>query len=267
MGIVGLCRLSITFDFISFIPRFISDSPFSRQSVTNFSRTRMHHTAAKRSANTYFKYIPIEDVEELEKYRPGGYHPTSIGDYLHNRYRIVHKLGYGAYSTIWLAKDEDIGRYVAVKLSTADSSRQESDILHQLAATGQEHRHPGRATIPSTLDEFLIKGPNGEHRCLVTTPASMSLSDAKDSSYTRLFQLPVARSIIAQLIQGVAFLHSRGVVHAGMSSNYAATWVDINMGRGRYPSRQHSRTTPSKYRQPLARSVLRKIRLTALRAH
>lgn len=43
----------------------------------------------------------------------------------------------------------------------------------------------------------------------------MSLAEAKDASYTRLFQLPVAKAIAAQLVQAVAFLHDRGIVHAG----------------------------------------------------
>lgn len=28
-----------------------------------------------------------------------------IGDVLHERYQIVDKLGYGGYSTVWLARD------------------------------------------------------------------------------------------------------------------------------------------------------------------
>ena len=37
-----------------------------------------------------------EDVENLERYRVGGYHPVRIGDeYSQGRYRIVHKLGLG----------------------------------------------------------------------------------------------------------------------------------------------------------------------------
>lgn len=47
-----------------------------------------------------FVYKLIEDVEKLEYYRPGGYHPLLHGDCLHGRYRVVHKLGYGTFSTI-----------------------------------------------------------------------------------------------------------------------------------------------------------------------
>lgn len=46
------------------------------------------------------------DVEPLERYREGGYHPTHLGDRLKDgRYEIIHKLGWGAYATVWLAKD------------------------------------------------------------------------------------------------------------------------------------------------------------------
>ena len=50
-------------------------------------------------------YVPIEDVEPLERYTFGGYHPASIGELLVNRYQIVQNLGYGTYSTTRLAKD------------------------------------------------------------------------------------------------------------------------------------------------------------------
>ena len=33
------------------------------------------------------------------------YHPITIGDHLHDRYQIVHKLGFGDRSTVWLAWD------------------------------------------------------------------------------------------------------------------------------------------------------------------
>lgn len=162
------------------------------------------------------QYRLIEDVEDLHKYCPGGYHPLQIGDKLHEgRYRLVDKLGYGGYSTIWLARDLRRAKYVAVKAITADASTYtpETSLMHSL---GNSPPGPGSEIFPPLFDEFWVAGPNGKHRCIVTPPARMSLFDAREASTVGLFRPNVARSIIAQLIRGVAFLHSQNIVHGGM---------------------------------------------------
>lgn len=46
--------------------------------------------------------------ESLPRYRPGGYHPVALGDTLSGgRYKIHHKLGWGGFSTVWLASDRE----------------------------------------------------------------------------------------------------------------------------------------------------------------
>lgn len=48
----------------------------------------------------------IQPHEPLEEYRPGGFHPVTLGDTLcEERYSIRHKLGFGGHSTVWLAWD------------------------------------------------------------------------------------------------------------------------------------------------------------------
>ncbi|CAK7273357.1 hypothetical protein SEPCBS57363_005612, partial [Sporothrix epigloea] len=47
-----------------------------------------------------FRYIqPFHvDVEDVEQYAPGGYHPVDIGDVIcagKTKYKAVHKLGHG----------------------------------------------------------------------------------------------------------------------------------------------------------------------------
>jgi hypothetical protein len=49
----------------------------------------------------------VQAMEEpLGKYRPGGYHPVGLGDTFDGgRFSVIRKLGWGQYSTVWLAKD------------------------------------------------------------------------------------------------------------------------------------------------------------------
>jgi serine/threonine protein kinase len=161
------------------------------------------------------EYIPVDDVEKLERYRPGGYHPITIGALLNDRYRIVHKLGFGTYSTVWLARDQQTENYVAIKITVAagdPADPQESNILRQLGVAGlKTEPHAGATYIPRILDKFSISGPNGIHWCFVSAPGMMRLVEAKDASSVRLFQLPVARAIAAQLVKQWRFCTLRGL--------------------------------------------------------
>jgi hypothetical protein len=46
------------------------------------------------------------EEEPLTDYTRGGYYPINLGDVLQHRYKVVRKLGWGGYSTVWLAYDQ-----------------------------------------------------------------------------------------------------------------------------------------------------------------
>jgi hypothetical protein len=143
---------------------------FTRLSFISYSSIAMS-PVEEDTRNHPFKYNWIDGVESLKKYKPGGYHPIMIGDILHSRYRIVDKLGFGGYSTVWLARDTCSERYVAVKVGVADSSLRETNILRALSAPlpSASPAYPGHSSIPLPLDEFKLNGPNGTHLCYTMT--------------------------------------------------------------------------------------------------
>lgn len=48
----------------------------------------------------------IYTEESLLHYKPGGFHPVHLGDtFRDGRYEIVHKLGWGSFGMVWMARD------------------------------------------------------------------------------------------------------------------------------------------------------------------
>ena len=274
-------------------------------------------------------YKWVYDVEDLERYEIGGYHPTHIGDELHGgRYRIVHKLGYGSYATVWLVRDQLKNRYAALKIATADPPREEITLVSRViswsvratsaatrllrvtdaskeggGATTEEvnvsreeagaskestdepmrgtedqvlhhlyllrgawfcrtlkacahhlglllegtwfsgtlktfgnqldlplegtrfyralktlwngHGHTGGNYVLEMLDKFDIRGPNGNHQCIVLELLGPSLTTVLDD-LRGVLPLDVARKVSMQLAEGLSYLHASGIVHGGM---------------------------------------------------
>lgn len=181
----------------------------------------LHSMADSPPSITGRTYHPEVDVEDLEGYMPGGYHPTLIGDtFCSGRFTIVHKLG-GGYSTIWLACDQQLQRYVSLKILVAGASQNscESEILHVLMKG--DLNCVGRQFIPLLLDQFSFDGPNGHHQCLVAEPTGCSIASSKENSTNFMFPRDAARSITAQLIMGLSYLHANDVCHGGMFSQHS----------------------------------------------
>lgn len=89
------------------------------------------------------------------------FHERLDGD----RYTILHKLGYGASSTVWLARDRLHHKYVALKIKEASIStfHNELDVLQYISKIKSDH--PGRIYSAASLllSYFWIDGPNGRH--------------------------------------------------------------------------------------------------------
>ncbi|KAL8724109.1 MAG: hypothetical protein Q9181_006980 [Wetmoreana brouardii] len=178
-------------------------------------------------------YEWLDGVEDPNGYHVGGYHPVNINDELSDgRYHVVHKLGFGGYSTVWLAKDRNTGKYVAVKILCAEpsASNHESHILRLLEQNRVENSGlAGGKYVAQLIDEFFVEGHNGRHACLVSEPAGFNIHAAREDSIVRMFSPQMARAITAKIIMGVHFVHSSGVVHGDLHiGNILLKTSDLN---------------------------------------
>ncbi|KEF59920.1 uncharacterized protein A1O9_04768, partial [Exophiala aquamarina CBS 119918] len=49
----------------------------------------------------------LYNQENMSNYCPSGFHPVCLNDtFKDGRYKLHHNLGWGGYSTAWLAKDK-----------------------------------------------------------------------------------------------------------------------------------------------------------------
>jgi len=170
------------------------------------------------------RFIPsgLEDVECTEDYQPGGFHPVAIADlFAEGRYRVVHKLGSGGSSTIWLAREEGgFGGLVTIKVMRAElSSNNSIEEVPELSVPRSISSLVPGANVQTPQDYFVEVGPNGSHLCLVYRLAgpsilAMSFSPGRVVGSRRL-RKDLAKKVAKQLACTVELMHNSGFVHGG----------------------------------------------------
>lgn len=194
---------------------------FTHSFGTSVVRLTKMQSASILSVERRYYPLSLGLVEDVEEYRPGGFHPVHLGDVFQERFKVLHKLGSGGFSTTWLARDNMGRRYVALKILKAEETAAYSELRMLRSIAGITGDHPGRHHIRLPLYNFLIKGSNGCHNCLVTDIAGPSLNDLYNvpgmgyAAGARRLRAELAHKVIAQVVEAVEFLHSNGVVHGG----------------------------------------------------
>lgn len=155
----------------------------------------------------------MEHVEDVEKYRPGGYHPVDIGDLIgtgDQQYEVIHKLGYGGFSTVWLVRScGDITSYFALKILCANvADVNELSVLQHL----EKAAGPGHPNVVTLDGSFRVSGPNGEHHCLIFPVLGPSLHNR---GVADALSGPVRHQVCHQVASAMAFLHHHGICHGG----------------------------------------------------
>lgn len=85
--------------------------------------------------------------------------------FLINRYLLLREIGYGAYSSVWMAYDVDSHSFCAIKINNPrddDSMQLELDIGRMV-----QHMVVEKSFISTPRDNFTIKNGDHEHSCAV----------------------------------------------------------------------------------------------------
>lgn len=159
-----------------------------------------------------------DESEDSLQYLYGLYYPVRIGDLFHqNRYQIIHKLGCGGFSTVWLAHDRRDGKDAALKiLSSSENAAKEYEIHKAI-----KQRVQSRSRLVLFQDYFMLtwvdrSKTERKHYVLVLPLHGPSLLTLL---HTRSKPLSERMSAAKQILQAVASIHSAGLAHRGKQTH------------------------------------------------
>ncbi|KAF5895263.1 SRSF protein kinase 1 isoform X1, partial [Clarias magur] len=171
-----------------------------------------------------------EEQEDPSDYCKGGYHPVKIGDLYNGKYHVIRKLGWGHFSTVWLAWDIQGKRFVAMKVVKSaehytETALDEIKLLRSVRNTDPDD--PNREMAVQLLDDFKISGVNGTHVCMVFEVLGHHLLKWIIKSNYQGLPLPCVKSIIRQVLQGLDYLHTKcKIIHTDIKPENILMSVD-----------------------------------------
>jgi len=150
------------------------------------------------------------NAEPVERYRKGSlYYPVRVGEVLNERYRIVHKLGHGGFSTVWMANDVHENKAVALKILVSGKDG-ETEFLAQRKIK----RLVGYAPhILTYSDVFDVPGLGTDHHHILVMP----LLGPNLDTHFREASMTARMSAAKQLLVALDTVHKAGMVHRGES--------------------------------------------------
>ncbi|KAI9481333.1 MAG: kinase-like domain-containing protein [Benjaminiella poitrasii] len=184
------------------------------------------------SESEYSDIEPIhsDDEEDIEDYKKGGYHPVSIGDrFDNNRYIVVRKLGWGHFSTVWLALDTLTDSHVALKIVKSasrytESALEEIKLLECVKKTNPESK--GYKHVAQLLDHFWHYGPFGKHACMTFEVLGESLLSLIKRYNYKGMPHHIVKRISKQVLEGLDYLHREcGIVHTDLKPENVLVWI------------------------------------------
>ena len=189
-------------------------------------------------ADEFDKNSTYSEDEGIEDYKKGGYHPVFIGEILNGRYVILQKLGWGHFSTVWLARDIKYNTYVAIKVQKSASHYLEAAFdeveilqkavkhahdpawirdLHEIYKDEKDEFGVDDCHVVQLLNAFIYQGPYGRHFCMVFEVLGVNLLEIIKRYDYKGIPLPICRRMARQILIGLHYLHKYcGIIHTDL---------------------------------------------------
>ena len=177
------------------------------------------HIAPKKTTDDRSSSSESSDCEDARDYRIGGYHRVNAGDVFYGgRYRVLAKLGWGHFSTVWLAFDMGLSRLCAIKVQKSsphytEAAQEEVELLKAL----QKDKNRMRKYVVEFYNHFEHQGPNGRHMCLTFEVMSKSLLALIKHHNYKGVPIPLLKQISRQILEALCYVHDTcNIIHTDL---------------------------------------------------
>ena len=140
-----------------------------------------------------------------------GSRAPGAGDLVSARYRLVSRISSGGMGAVWLARDELLGREVALKQVLPQPGADAAQATEQRERSLREGRIAARLTHPHVIAMYDVALDGGEPWLVMEYLPSRSL--AAVLKHTGPLPVTEVRRIGAQLSDALAAAHRVGIVH------------------------------------------------------
>jgi len=200
-----------------------------------FENLQEYYLHQQQLLNNQPKHI-IDDIEGksedegINDYKQGGYHPVYVGEVLIDRYVVIQKLGWGHFSTVWLAKDFLYNTFVAIKVQKSashylEAAYDEVELLQKAAKHSMDKKWLTRLKqhykkekrknftredchVVQLLNAFIYKGPYGNHFSMVFEILGVNLLEIIKRYDYKGVPMNLCRKIAKQVLIGLDYLHT-----------------------------------------------------------
>lgn len=186
--------------------------------------------------------------EGIDDYKKGGYHPVYVGEVLNGRYVILQKLGWGHFSTVWLARDIKFDTYIAIKVQKSaphylEAAFDEVEILQKAVKHSLDEPwlrelkefYNGKKTefnrddchVVQLLNAFIYTGDYGRHFCMVFEILGVNLLEIIKRYDYKGIPLKLCRKMAKQCLLGIHYLHKHcGIIHTDLKPENVLVCLD-----------------------------------------
>lgn len=213
-----------------------------------YKKEKEKEVVEEYSSSDVEDYSDDED-EGKEGYKKGGYHPVNIDDLFKGRYRVLEKLGWGHFSTVWLCQDQKLNRHVALKIVKSAKHYTEAALDEiKILQTVARHDPENKKCCVTFLDDFEHKGPHGKHMCMVFEVMGSNLLDLIKHYNYHGIPVPVVKSICKQVLIALDYLHTTcRVIHTDLKPENVLLYSNLPKNHKRKRDKESGSNSDEEY--------------------